>query len=97
MTWVRVAEYRYPSSAEAEESIRRAKDSLEPVFRASPGFVAYEVARGDDGKSISISHWETQEQAEDAERTARAWVEQTNAELGLEVVRTFIGEVGFSS
>jgi hypothetical protein len=43
------------------------------VFKEPPGFVSYGVADSGDGTLLSISHWETHDEAEKAAVAASGW------------------------
>lgn len=93
MKSVRVGVYKLKPGG-ADEVIRRAEQGMLPIFQQQPGFVAYQVIKtGDDGV-VSISTWESHEQAEQAVQQAGAWVKEHMAELTTSV-DNYVGDVGF--
>ena len=73
MQHVRVAKYRLSSGTMAEVAAA-AEDGMLKVFKDQDGFVSYGLADCGDGTALSISHWETHEEAEKAATVAREWV-----------------------
>jgi len=47
-----------------EALLEKAREGLAPILRNSPGFVFYSVSNPGDGRLVSVSTWETREQAE---------------------------------
>jgi hypothetical protein len=76
MEHVRIAIYDITSGS-LEEVASRAEAELLPIFRAHPGFVSYGMARMNDFKILSLSVWESHDQAEEADRRAADWVLET--------------------
>ena len=64
------------------------------VFRAQPGFVAYGVATTEDEFLISLSIWESAEQADAATAMAADWVAEHLADR-VELQDDFIGDLAF--
>jgi uncharacterized protein YcbX len=58
------------------EIAEEAKDGMLTTFRTKPGFVRYGLADLGDGTCVSISLWETHEEAEAATPAAAAWVRE---------------------
>jgi hypothetical protein len=50
------------------------------VFRAQPGFRAYGLAETRDGKLVSVSLWDSDQQAEQANELAASWVRENIAD-----------------
>ena len=73
MQHVRVAKYRL-KSGDLKEISDLAQAGMLKVFMDQPGFVSYGVADSGDGTSLSISHWDTHDEAEAAAGLAREWV-----------------------
>ncbi len=90
----RVAYYQIKRFGSAEEIARRAESEggLVDQFARSPGYVSYELVAADDGGLISISHWESWEQAEAAETTADAWARENIADIAT-LEESHVGEV----
>jgi uncharacterized protein YcbX len=75
MQAVRIANYKllkgtFPEIAE------EAKGGMLATFRTKPGFVRYGLADTGDGTAVSISVWETHEEAEAAAPVAAEWVRE---------------------
>ena len=64
-----------------DEAVRRVEDELVPIISSVPGFVEYDVVQVGEDVGITISVFETQEQAEEANRRAADWVKQNIAPL----------------
>jgi heme-degrading monooxygenase HmoA len=73
MQHVRIAKYRVQSGTLAEIS-DAAREGMLEVFKEQPGFVSYGVADSGDETLLSISHWETHDEAEKAAVVASEWV-----------------------
>ena len=76
MQHARVAVYQVKPGT-ADEIARRAQAGMLPIFRNQPGFVAYGGVTADVDTVISLSFWQTQEQADAADPclvvVAQAW------------------------
>jgi heme-degrading monooxygenase HmoA len=92
---VRVAIYQIKPGT-ADEILRRAQSGVLPIFRQQPGFVAYEGVVTADDEIVSISTWESAEQAQTAVHTAAGWVRE-NLEDMVFSVDNYVGELGFST
>src|SRR3954466_6582630 len=95
MAHVRVAVYQIKLGT-ADEILKRAQSGMLPIFRQQPGFIAYEGVTTGDNEVVSISKWESAEQAQAAVPAAAAWVKENLAEMILSV-NNHIGELGFST
>jgi hypothetical protein len=85
----------YSFSGDADELARRAEDGILPILQAQPGFKAYSVAIG-DGEVLSMSVWETREEAEAGSEVVASWVAENMAEdISLNAVR--YAEIKFST
>lgn len=73
MQHVRVAKYRI-TSGDINEVADMARDGMLKTFKDHPGFISYGLADCGDGTGLSISHWETHDEAEAAASFAREWV-----------------------
>src|SRR5260370_13727089 len=62
--------------------IERARQGLAPILRASPGFVFYSTTDVGGGRFVSVSTWQTREQAEAAAAKSADWVSQNMAYSG---------------
>jgi heme-degrading monooxygenase HmoA len=79
MSHVRVGVYALTSGT-AEEVGDRAQQGMLNVFRAQPGFKAYGLAETPEGKLISLSLWDSGEQAQQANELAAKWVNENLAD-----------------
>jgi hypothetical protein len=78
----------YSFEGDAEEIIGKARTGILPIFQEQPGFIAYGVmVRG--GQLISMSAWESEDDARAADRLAKAWVAEN---VDMTVVNSFIGD-----
>lgn len=74
----------------------RAEAGLLPIFRQQPGFIAYEGVEATDGTILSLSTWQSDQQAEAATRQAAEWVRENLAEV-IQLQVNYVCEVAFSS
>lgn len=72
----------------------RSKGGMLEVFREQPGFVAYGIATTDDDYLISLSIWESAEQADAATAVAAEWVEE-HIEQRVELQNDYIADLDF--
>ena len=93
MQQIRIAIYTFKSGT-ADEAIRRAEAGAYPLFRSQPGFVAYGLIKTSDATGMSLSIWQTPEQAEAATRLAASWMKEHVADL-LESVQSHVGDLVF--
>jgi heme-degrading monooxygenase HmoA len=63
-----------------EELVDQAREGLAPILRNSPGFVFYSVTDVGGGRLVSVSTWETREQAEAAAAKSAEWVSENMAD-----------------
>jgi heme-degrading monooxygenase HmoA len=75
-----------------EALLEKAREGLAPILRNSPGFVFYSVSNPGDGRLVSVSTWETREQAEAAAAKSAAWVSENMAD-SIELQENLIGEM----
>ena len=79
-----------------DEIIRRAESELVPIISSVPGFIEYSGVQVGEDIALTISLFETQEQAEESTRRAMDWVKQNMAPFAAgqhEIVA--VGEVRF--
>jgi quinol monooxygenase YgiN len=86
----------YKLQASASDMVRRAEEEMLPIFRQQPGFIAYELIETGTDSLISISTWQSQEQANEATKSAALWVKE-NLGFMLIVIENYVGEVVLSS
>jgi hypothetical protein len=93
MHHVRIGVYSITSGT-IDEVASRAKQELLPIFRAHPGFVSFGIAEVSDFKLLSLSVWQTHDQADAANTRPADWVLET---LGNRVTLTdsHVGEFLF--
>jgi hypothetical protein len=75
MQSVRIANYKVVKGT-FPELADEAKRGMLTTFRDQPGFIRYGLADIGDGTCVSISMWETHEQAEAAAPVAATWVRE---------------------
>ena len=75
MNHVRIATYdvMHGTSTDVVEVVHGPGGMIE-IFRAQPGFRGYTILEVDPVTIISVSIWETHQEAEQAVREAAAWV-----------------------
>jgi len=81
---------------ELDEGMRRIENGFVPIISNVPGFVEYVGVQVGEDEGLTISFFETQEQAEESTRRAAQWVKQNLAPLDAgphEIVA--VGEVRF--
>lgn len=78
-----------------DEALKKARNELLPRMREQPGLSRYTVVRTGPDSFVSLSRWETREQAERAEQTLSGWVKEN---MGPSVVsmHSHIGEATFT-
>jgi heme-degrading monooxygenase HmoA len=91
MQQARVGLYRVKPGM-ADKVIRRAEADLAVTYRYQPGFVAYGLIKSGDAL-ISLSIWDTAEQAEAAAQTAAE--EQRHFGEMIESVDNYVGDLAF--
>jgi heme-degrading monooxygenase HmoA len=68
------------TSGTAKEVGDQAQEGMLSVFRSQPGFKAYELAETQGGKIVSVSLWESGDQAQKANDLAASWVKDNLAD-----------------
>ena len=79
-----------------DEAIRRIENGFVPILSSVPGFVEYVGVQVGEDVALTISLFETQEQAEESTRRAAEWIKQNMAPFAAgphEIVA--VGEVRF--
>jgi len=79
MQHLRMATYNITKGT-FQEVADSAKTGMLPKFQGQPGFIRYGVADLGDKKCLSISLWETREQAQAATPVAATWVKENLAD-----------------
>ena len=75
-----------------DEIVEKAREGLAPIHRESPGFIFYSVSDMGDGRLVSISTWESQEQAEASVSNSADWVGENLAD-SIELQENLVGEM----
>jgi hypothetical protein len=79
----------YSFEGDAEEIIGKARTGILPIFQAQPGFIAYGVMVRSGGQLISMSAWDSEDDARAADELAKAWVAEN---VDMTVANSFIGD-----
>ena len=64
-----------------DEAVRRIENGFVPILSSVPGFVEYDTVQVEEDVGLSITFFETQEQAEESNRKAAEWVKENLAPL----------------
>jgi heme-degrading monooxygenase HmoA len=91
MNCTRIALYDLKSGT-FDEVVSQAKTGIAPLFQDSPGFVSYGVAKIDNAAFVSVSTWETREQADAATSKAAGWV-KTNSRDQYALRENYVGDL----
>jgi heme-degrading monooxygenase HmoA len=73
MNCTRIALYDITSGTFGEV-VEKAKAGMVPLFEHSPGFLSYGIAEIGKDAFVSVSTWQTRQQAADASGKAAGWV-----------------------
>lgn len=93
MQHLRMATYEI-SKGTFQEIAETAKMGMLPKFQEQPGFISYGVADLGDKKMVSISMWQTREQAQAANPVAASWVKE-NLSDRLVLKNDSVGDLAF--
>jgi heme-degrading monooxygenase HmoA len=85
----------YSFSGDGQDLGRRAEEGILPILKSQPGFKSYSVAIG-DGEVISLSAWDTREEAETGSEVVASWVAE-NMAGELDLIKVQYGEIMFST
>jgi heme-degrading monooxygenase HmoA len=91
MAHARVALYRMTAGT-ADEIGQRVQEGMVPILRDQDGFVSYHVVSAGD-TLISVSRWDTQDQAEQAVQTIADWVRDSGVDQMVERTQNYVGEI----
>jgi hypothetical protein len=80
------------TAAQVDEISSRAEKGLVPILKKSSGFKGYFVFASEDGDGVSVSLFESQEQAAKANEQARSWVQSEMKDLLPDPPEVFSGE-----
>jgi hypothetical protein len=84
---------RYAAGPRAEDVARRVGEGLVPILRDLPGYRAYYVFVGDDGRPVSVSVVASRTDAVLANRRVRDWVAAHMADLLPDPPEVTMGEM----
>jgi heme-degrading monooxygenase HmoA len=93
MDHLRVATYAI-NKGSFREVADLAQEGMLRTFKEQPGFIRYGVADIGDKSCMSISIWETHEQAEASVPTAATWVKQNLGDR-VELRSNYVGDLAF--
>lgn len=93
MEYLRVATYRI-NKGSFREIADLAQEGMLPAYKQQPGFIRYGLADIGDSTCLSISLWETHDQAEAAVPVAATWVRDNLADR-VELRSNHIGDLAF--
>jgi heme-degrading monooxygenase HmoA len=94
VAYVRIAVYQVKPGT-VDQIIRKAQGGMLPIFRAQPGFRRYTGIRTGENSVVSLSTWDTRQEADAAIQKAAEWVKQ-NIAADIVSVSNHVGEVAFS-
>jgi len=88
MTHVRITTFELVGDFTADENlIERVREAVRAVANSSPAFLSYESGYDEEGNIVSVSRWESEEQAAGPMGQMRAWLAENIGE-GMRVIRT---------
>ena len=93
MEHVRIATYGINKGTFREVS-DLAHEGMLRTFKEQPGFIRYGVADIGDNSCMSITLWETHEQAEGSVPMAATWVKENLADR-VELRKNYVGDIAF--
>jgi heme-degrading monooxygenase HmoA len=93
MGYLRVATYTI-NKGTFREIADRARESMLPTFKRQPGFIRYGLADLGDKTCLSISLWETHDQAEASVPVAANWVRDNMADQ-VRLETSHVGDLAF--
>ena len=73
MQHVRVATYKVTKGT-AEEAAQLAEEGMLPIFKSHDGFIGYSVLKIGEGEVMSVSVWNSHQDAEEATDLAKDFV-----------------------
>ncbi len=96
MQYTRIGIYQAKpgSTLTADETIRRSQAGMLPIFRNQPGFAGYGIVKTGEKSVISISVWQSRQQAEAAVQLAASWAKDNVPDMA-ESVQNYVGELAF--
>jgi heme-degrading monooxygenase HmoA len=91
MQYTRLSTYELTKGTFTELTTMAEKGIL-PLYAKEPGFVNFGLVDAGDHKVVSISIWETREQAQKSTVMAATWVKENIADR-IRLVTTHVGEL----
>jgi hypothetical protein len=76
-----------------DEAARRAAEGLGPILQQSKGFVGYYVVRFGEASGGSITLFDSQQTAQDAQTRAMTWIKSNLSDLAEGEPEVWAGEV----
>jgi heme-degrading monooxygenase HmoA len=96
MRHTRVALYDITSGTYADVLDKAKTAGLVSMFEANPGFQSFALAEIDDATFLSLSTWETREQADTASSIAADWA-KTNIGEQVRLRHNFVGALSLDT
>lgn len=93
MKHVRIATYGI-NKGSFREIADLAQQGMLKTFKEQPGFIRYGVADTGDNSAMSITLWETHEQAEASVPAAATWVKENLGDK-VELRSSYVGDLAF--
>jgi hypothetical protein len=78
----------YSFEGDYQEVIEKSRAGILPIMKQQPGFIAYGVMV-QDGQIVSMSAWNSEDQARAADEAAKNWVSEN---LDAKVVNSVMGD-----
>ena len=88
---------RFSSISSVAEAAKRAEAGLAPMLVAASGFKGYHIIDAGDGVGLSVTMFETREDAEGVKDRALAWIKQNLSDLYQGEPEVTAGEVIYSA
>ena len=88
---------RYKSICSVAEAAKRAEAGLAPMLRAASGFKGYHIIDAGGGIGLSVTMFETREDADRVKDIALDWIKQNQSDLYQGEPEVTAGEVIYSA
>jgi heme-degrading monooxygenase HmoA len=95
MQHVRIAAYRMTQGS-PEDTATIAEEGMLPIFRSHGGFIGYSLVKVDDANVLSVSVWQSHQDAEEATALAADWVAANIADRVM-LTWTSVGDALFNA
>ena len=93
MRHIRIATYEITNGS-FQDAAQSAKSGMLPKFREQPGFIRYGVADVGNNALVSVSVWESREQADAATPMAATWIAE-NLAGKITLTSNVVGDLAF--